>query len=115
MKYRTIAAYKALVKGDSSAYQDIINKTTDLSACKGIALSDSSLEESDRMHVRLNKDQGRGRKQSGNSEALDSIRSTNDYWQDLEDKKRERYFTKQGKIEREEAGRSKSRGGGNAN
>lgn len=40
---------------------------------------------------------------SDNSEALDSIRSKDDFWEDLEDKKRERYFTKQGKIEREQA------------
>jgi hypothetical protein len=101
LKYRSIAAYKALVKGDTSVFDRVLKKQVDLSACKGMALSDSSFEESDRMHVRLSRDEGRGRRRSQNSEALDSIVSKDDYWQDLENKKKDRYFTKQSKQEQE--------------
>lgn len=97
LKFRSIAAYKAIKVGDVELFKDIKGKKVDLAQCKGYGLSDSSIEESDRKHNNSRKkehgymDDEDGRR-SENSEAVKSIRSSESYWEDLEEKEKKKRF-----------------------
>ena len=48
LKIKSIAKYKTIKDGDMQMYQDIENAMIDLATCKGVAFSDSSMEEVER-------------------------------------------------------------------
>jgi hypothetical protein len=77
-----MAAFKALRHGETELFQDIQRrKGPDLAQCKGVALSDSSMEESERIHQKeRNSKRPDGGRRSENSEEVDSIRSSKDFW-----------------------------------
>ena len=74
--------------------------------CKGYGLSDSSIEESDRVHSKMRKmlkNDDDDCMRSSNSEAPESIRSSEDYWQDLDGKlKKARTLTKEARKKQQE-------------
>ena len=96
LKFRSIAAYKAISKGDVQFFKEIKKKQIDLAQCKGYGLSDSSIEESDRQYTSIRREENDldddGRR-SDNSEAVDSVRSSEDYWEELGKQKHKRLLT----------------------
>ena len=92
LKIKTLAKYKTLKDGDIKMYQDIENKMIDLAICKGKCFDDSSMEEmeheveSDFEKRDLNKAEMNFGRRSENSELHESIRSSHDYWQEVENK-----------------------------
>ena len=103
LRIKSIAKYKSLQDGDMQMLQDIENQMIDLASLKRQAFDDSSIEENEREieselgHLGLlDLDNNFGRR-SSNSELLESVRSSQDYWQRVdnlftanENKKRDR-------------------------
>ena len=94
LKYKTLAKYKALKQGEMQMYTDIENNLVELALCKGLACDDTSVEESERaIEEQLNKvkkirpeDDDYDGRRSENSELLDSVRSSMDFWKDMRKK-----------------------------
>ena len=89
LKTRTMAQYKAIQDGQIQLYQDIENQLVDLAFCKGKAFSDSSMEEKERSiessldERGLNNPNFNFGRQSTNSELLQSVKSSEDFFEDL--------------------------------
>lgn len=89
LKVKSMAKYKELKKGNFDKAVKIEQNLVDLAACKGTAFSDSSMEEHERAvesdleaDGKNNENANFGRR-SNNSEALESVNSEEDYWQNM--------------------------------
>lgn len=92
LRIKTMAQFKSLCDGDLMMFTDIENKLIDMATIKGKCFEDSSMEEDERevdsdleQRGLLSPEHNFGRR-SDNSELHNSIRSSQDYWQKIENK-----------------------------
>ena len=99
LKIKAMAKYRCVQDGDIHMFSEIENQMLDMATIKGKAFDDSELMEEefeilDELSDRgLNNPDNNFGRQSGDSEALHSVRSSEDYWQNLLDQRQKRTRT----------------------
>lgn len=84
LKYKTMAAYKALQDGDLKSVDKIQRNHMHLAKAKAMALGDLDIEAMEELIMLDNQDKGLDNdRRSNDSEKCDSIRSSKDYWEDI--------------------------------
>ena len=92
LKFKNMAAYRALKEGETQIYVDIENDLLDLPFKKGLACNNERIEISERGLIedieqikKERRDRTYDGRRSDDSELLDSVRSSEDYWNDYGD------------------------------
>ena len=107
LTYRQLARFKAINGKDSALYQELNSNRVDLAFIKGVGLEDSSLEEVERLieqnriQEASNSDSSNDGRRSDNSELKLSVRSSQNFWMNLENKKKDRKMVQSHREKRE--------------
>ena len=87
LKFKNMAQYRALKEGETQVYVDIDNDLLDLAFKKGMACNNERVEKEERgvlkeiEHTkRVRHDRHYTGRRSSDSELLDSVRSSEDFW-----------------------------------